>query len=235
MSTDITKEIFIEKVNTFLEQNQGKYTQEEIKYIKNNAGCGVYSFFNSDILRQIYAELNLIPPEKNIYLGFIDLLEKNFNINQNIIEIGGGYIPKLAEYLALKQKSGTVTVYDPKLITTQTTIPNLTLKKEKFTKTTPLQDFGLQIALMPCSATELVIRRACENNIDFMVALCSGSEHGGDNYYIYDYDSEQDWESRMIYEAYNCIEKYDLGELRQASLKKYNDPYPVVYNKRRNN
>ena len=233
MPINTTEEKFVQKVIDFLNRHKDKYTKEEVEYIQNHASRGFYGFFNTDIMRQIYAELDLIPKEKNIYLGFVDLLEKHFDINQNIVEIGGGHIPKLAEYLALKQEKGTVTVYDPKLLTTKTKIPNLILKKEKFTKQTPVPNVGLQIAFMPCSATELAITRACENNIDFMVALCSGGEHEGDNYYLYDLDHVDDWESRMVCCAHNNIEKYGLGELGEESLEKYGDPYPVIYNKRR--
>lgn len=233
MTTNETKKMLISKVDEFVEKNKTKYSQAEIEYIRQNAGCGAYGFYNSAILRQIYAELDLIPPEKNLYLGFINLLERSFDINQNIIEVGGGYIPKLSEYLALKQKQGTITVYDPKLLTTETNIPNLILKKEKFTENTSLEGIGLQIACMPCEATELTIKKACENNIDFMIALCSGSEHEKDNYYSYDYDSELEWESRMICTAHEYVQKYGLGQLNEASLKDYGSLYPVLYNKRR--
>ena len=38
----------------------------------------------------------------------------------------------------------------------------------------------------------------------------------------------------MIYTARIMARKHDLGEIEITDLKEYNDPYPVIYNKRRN-
>ena len=54
----------------------------------------------------------------------------DFDINTDIIEVGGGILPSLAKKIALRQKSGTVTVYDPRLITNIDKPDNLILKKE---------------------------------------------------------------------------------------------------------
>ena len=76
-------------------------------------------------MREVYAELDLFKDDEDIYEGFIELLKTNFDINQDIVEIGAGILPKLAERLATEQISGTVTAYDPRLGTTETSIPNL--------------------------------------------------------------------------------------------------------------
>lgn len=68
---------------------------------------------------QVYDELSLVPDNSNYYVYFIDQLKQNFDIRCNIVDIGGGYIPRVAKRLAIEQIKmgrGNITVYDPRLI-----------------------------------------------------------------------------------------------------------------------
>lgn len=219
-----------EKVEEFLQRYGEGYDQRELDYIRRNWHHCLKSRFSMDILRQVYSELGLVSDEENIYLGFIKLLEENFGIDRDIIEVGGGRFPSLAKLIALKQETGTITVYDPRLVTTQSICPNMTLKKEKFTKQTPVTEDQLIIAFMPCEATEPAIFAAAQNKADFLIALCEGGPHGDEFDY---FDSEEEWIASMIYTARRMTEQNDLGKLVVTDLKSYNDPYPVIYNKRK--
>ena len=87
------------------------------------------------------------------------------------------------------------------------------------------------IAFMPCEATEPAILAAGENGADFLIALCEGGPHGDEFDY---FESIDEWLGSMIYTARIMARKHDLGEIEITDLKEYNDPYPVIYNKRRN-
>ena len=84
---------------------------------------------------------------------------------------------------------------------------------------------------MPCEATEQTIVTAGKNKADFLIALCEGGPHGDEFDY---FESEEEWITSMIYKARLMAKKYGLGTIEVADLKQYGDPYPVIYNKRRN-
>lgn len=229
LKNNISKQEMYIKIKEFLTLHSKDYTEEEQSFILKNTEWGMKCNFVPDILRQIYDHLELIETKDNIYQGFTELIKENFGLNKNIVEVGGGRIHCLGNHIALQQESGTITIYDPKLLTTNSELQNLILKKEKFTKASYLKDAQLIIGFMPCSATELLIKTACENNIDFIVALCDGNSEKSDLYFDY----EEEWQAGIIYDAKKQIEKYGLGTLEFASLEQYDDPYPVIYNKRK--
>ena len=45
-------------------------------------------------------------------------------------------------------------------------------------------------------------------------------------------EEDDEWTGYITYCAEKGIEKHKLGILAQASLEKYNNPYPIIYNKR---
>lgn len=211
----------------FLNEHSKDYTEAEKQFILKNYAWGKREELVTDILRQIYDELGLLENDRNIYEGFIDLLAKNFDINRNIVEIGGGKIPSLAKKLALRQKHGTVTVYDDKLITTNTSIPNLKLIKRRLSEEERLQNTDMIIGFMPCEGTKTAIHLAQKNKLDFMIAFCEGSCHD-ESLFMY----EEDWELNMLYEARKAIQRASLGKLEKTYMKDYHNPYPIIYNKR---
>lgn len=227
----IKKEISVlglyHQILNFLKDHEEDYTDEEKDFILKNYTWGRKKDLVSDILRQIYDELNLLEDSQNIYTGFIDLLEEHFDINQNIIEIGGGKIPSLGKRLALRQKSGTVTVYDDKLISTHTDIPNLSLIKRRLSPREIIKEANIIIGFMPCEGTETAIKLAENNKLDFMIAFCEGSCQNED----FDMPTE-DWEQRMIYEAKKASSIANLGTVKKTYMLKYQNPYPIIYNKR---
>lgn len=225
----ITNEEYIRRALKFLEAHKDSYMNREYDYIQRNIRWGVERPYTSDLLRQLYDEAGIEEEDKNMYEGFISLLQKNFSLDTHIIEIGGGIIPSLAKKIALRQKTGTVTVYDPRLITNIDHPDNLILKKEEFTKETPLGDATLIIGFMPCDATGLLVDVATKNKKDFMVALCEGGMR--EQYGWLEDDDE--WIGFIKYCAARGIEDNALGTLGEYSMEKYNNPYPVIYNKRK--
>lgn len=226
---EITKEEYARRALKFIEEHKNYYTEREFEYIKNNFIWGMDEPFVSDVLRQIYDEVGIKDINKNMYEGFFQILNSNFDINTDIIEIGGGIIPSLGKKIALRQQKGSVTVYDPRLITKIDHPDNLILKREQFSKNTPIGNAKMIIGFMPCEATHLLIDTACNNQVDFMIALCEGGtreEYGW-------IEEDDEWVDFVKYCAENSIEKNNIGSLGEASLQKYKNPYPVIYNKRK--
>lgn len=221
----------IQKVEEFLKNYGHLYDPRELEYIRRNWQNSLNSKFNMDIIRQVHSELGLVSETDNIYCGFMKILEEHFGYDRDIIEVGGGRIPSLAKLIALKQKTGTITVYDPRLITTDSKIPNMTLKREYFTLDSPVDNNQLVMAFMPCDATEKALTAAAKNNADFLIGLCEGGPHGDEFDY---FEDEEEWLGNILYTAKRLVEQHNLGDLVVTDLKEFDDPYPVIYNKRKN-
>lgn len=229
---NITAEECKRRISEFLDAHKEYYTEREIAYIKNNAALLASSEkrnYGSSVLRQVYDQLGFIPKEENIYHGFIDLIESNFDIERNIVEVAGGIVPSLATKIALRQKTGTITVYDPRVIITTNKPQNLILKRQTFHRDVQLPDTQMIIGFMPCDAALPIVESACLNEIDFMVALCEGGLKRGYEWL----ETDEEWLGYVKFLATRGMRDKNMGTLETASLEKYNYEYPVIYNKRK--
>lgn len=220
------------KVAKYVIEKSDIFTEYERKCLLNYALRGhAKDKMIPDLVREVYDELKLLDDDNNIYLGFMDLLDREFQYKErNIIEVGGGIIPSLAKRIAKEQTTGKIKVYDPRLSKYENDKEKLTLVREKFYSETPLQSANLLIGFMPCEATYSIIDSASRNNVDFMIALCEGGPHGD----VFDYfEDEVEWLNTMLYMAERGVEDHNMGTLEKTYLKKYHNPYPVVYNKRK--
>lgn len=216
------------KVKQYIMDHMEDYTSREIQYMIENYDQGKRTRFAPDVLRQIYDTLDITPDKDNMYKGFVDLLKKNYDINCDIVEVGGGVIPVVAKHIRDAQVTGSVTVFDPKISRVLQNSDGYTLKREMFTDNTKTGDAKLFVGFMPCQATELIIRKAVENDADFMIALCEGGHYDYDDYF-----DEEEWRESMRYLARRELEKKKMGTLEETDLKSFGDPYPVIYSKRR--
>jgi len=217
-----------QKVYNFVSKHKDWYSEYERNFLIQNATWGINYSFVPDILRQIYDETDLLQEDKNIYTAFLGLLRQQFDINRNLVEVGGGRIPSLAKKIQLVQTHGSITVYDPKLCQLIEG-KNLILKKESFTLHTDVSGKDMLIGFTPCEATETLLEMAFQHNLDFMIALSDQAAYGSD---LSDYDQWDIWQENILYTAARGVERYGLGTLQYASLEDYDDPYPVIYNKR---
>ena len=108
------------------------------------------------------------------YTKFVKMIEDNFSLNRNIVEIGGGWFPSLAKNIALKQKKierGTITTFDKNLKVSAG--DNIILKKENVERNTDLSDYNLICALNSCTQTDLILELAFKYDKEFIVSLCN--------------------------------------------------------------
>ena len=209
------------------------YTNEQLEYIKEHFFEFLSDFDAPDLIMQIYSELEIVDKKHNRYNEYLNMIHKNFNINCNILEVGGGFIPAFANLVApkqLKSGNGTITVYDPELITTESKHKNLTLVREKLGANTDIRKYDLIVGIMPCEATELILEKACENNKDFFIALC-GCVHL-DFYDSMLYGINQ-YKRYLLNKTKKLLEEYNNGTLCETSLApRFKMEYPIIYNKK---
>lgn len=217
----------IRLIKNYLEKYGKYYDELELLYLKDNLDTDTSLTLIPDVLRQILAELNLLKDEANVYKQFADLIQHIYGLDKNIIEVGGGVIPSLSKIIALRQKEGTITVYDPRIIE-ENTLTNLILKKEIFTGKTKTTNTDLYIGFMPREATEVIIDRACLEKKDFIITLCSDGLNDEDSYY----EDNEELVHSIIYGAERKVLENDLGKLEKTYLKSLGWEYPIIYNKR---
>lgn len=218
------------KVVAFLAKHQGYYETFEEECIKRHSAREAEDTYFIDIMREIYDELGIIPDEKNMYIVFLKIMEEVFGIDgKHIVEVGGGILPRLGKRIHLQQKKGSITVYDPRLGHDIEGEESFILKREQFTRDTPLKkETDLIVGLMPCKGAEALLDQALKNNIDFLLWLCEGGPHG--DYFDY-FEDDEEWLSSTIQYAKRGVESKDMGKLMIKYCKPFST-YPIVYNKR---
>jgi hypothetical protein len=180
------KENVYKDFNKFIKKYGALYPDFAKQYILEHFESDINECYRSGVINQVYAEIGILPDEENTYKDFINLMKKKYNIYSNILEIGSGFIPTMAQYIDDEQRSvsGTITVYDPELIIEKR--GNIKLFKNNFTCNDSVNDYDLIIAVAACEASKMLIRKANDANKDFMIALC-GCVHLPDNYPSYMY------------------------------------------------
>lgn len=215
----------------YLKKYSNLFSDYELSYILSYINGNYFSLETMPtILKEIYDELGILDDDINIYLGFIKMIDKEFGvIDKNIIEVGGGFLPRLGERIASMQDSGTITVYDPRLSIYKKDTEKLKLVRKRFTKNSSVDNIDLMLGLMPCKATEIILDTAIDNNIDFMIALCEGGLHGDEDDY---FEDEDEWIHSLLCSVRVELQKRKMGDLEIQYMKKYGSKYPVIYNKR---
>lgn len=133
----------------------------------------------SAFLSQIYEEAGLIKPDCSVYRSMEGIVNKHFNLKRDVVEIGSGVFPILGHYLSERQLQlgmGTVTVYDANVWTKYPTRAKLV--RSYFHTATKVAPNSLLVGLFPCDATDTIIEKALQEDLEFCIALC-GCNHSG--------------------------------------------------------
>lgn len=136
----------------------------------------VYSDRNGDIFNQVNSFLDIEHPKGDFYQQNLEIIKKRFDLNCNVLEVGGGYLPSFAEKVAkeqLRRKKGTITVYDPKLLMKVPRFPNMKLVKRNFTEKTGIKKYDLLLGILACEGAEVLVEKACEENKNFYISICN--------------------------------------------------------------
>lgn len=156
----------LKALESFLKQYGQYYPEEAIKFIKKN-----FLYENdTDIILQIRSKLNLIPPEQDIYQGFINNL-KQYNLNRgDLLEVASGFYPILSERLTSEPNVNQVTAIDPQIIPCSSA--KLKTQKCRFKLTDNTKKYNCLVALKPCEITIDIIQNAFKYHKPFSVGLC---------------------------------------------------------------
>lgn len=232
------KRILLEKLREYLSKYSSGYDVSALKYIEDNFLDCIDGEFVPDILMQIYSELGIYSDENNFYLQHVNILKQNFDIKTNILDIASGFMPAFGNLLAqeqLKLGSGTITLYDPALVTQEPKYRNMKLNKVLFTKDMSVESYDLITGILPCDATELIIEKACENRKNFYVAMC-GCDHSNSAYssYYYGQSYEEYYQDYVIDKTEELLKKYGNGNLKIKRLPKhFSAQYPILFNQKK--
>ena len=231
------KDILNLKFQKFLLKYGPNYSEEALSYIKENFGKPIDYKTTPDVLRQIYTDFGMYPDEENFYLAHLKKIRNNFDITKNILEVGCGPVPAFGNILAKEQLrlgSGTITVYDPRLVVEKPKYPNMKLYKKNFTLDTSVSNYDLITGIFPCEATEDIIKSACTNKKDFYVAMC-GCTHF-DYFYIIMHKymvSPYMYQQYVISKAEELLENNNNGRLCVDVIDdNFEIDYPILYNKK---
>lgn len=101
------------------------------------------------------------------------ILEDYDLLKGNICEVGAGRYPRLAELVAPKihTNNGTLTIYDPNVLFTEH--KGIKVVKDKFTKSTNIDNIDTLYGLYPCDASIILAEKAFEEDKNLVLAFCA--------------------------------------------------------------
>lgn len=175
--SDKEKKIAYTKFKKYMKLYGDKYTPNVRDFIKKNFLSDYFeNFVENDIMDQVYSAVGVYDNTPNIYDTFIEEMQRNFDIDRRLVEVASGWYPALAEKVSVRQKCGSITIYEPSLL--MDTHDKFKIIKEPLEESTIVTDADMIYALRPCNAIENIIKVANHNDLDLFVGLC-GCTHFG--------------------------------------------------------
>ncbi len=228
---------YLKAVAEYLRKYKSGYSKEAQYYIRDHFFHPESARKTPDLMMQIYAECDMLPEEENWYLGFSKMIGERYGWDYRVLEVGGGFFPAFAKYMDEGQRAhgarGTITTYDPRLVTTK--LGGITLKKEEFTRATNIESYDILVGIMPCQLTRLIIDKATEAHKEFFIAMC-GCTHFTKQELQERYQGMRNpFYSEWVDEVYDyAYEKaHDEFLVRLEDCSQYSFPYPVVSTKKK--
>lgn len=158
---------------------------DNVKYYNPLEFYTIFSMFYLDKLKendensipcnntQILSKYSILKEEYDIYLKVYNLLESKGFIKGNVLEVGCGIYPRLAEIITQrhKEKDYSLTLFDTCNIFN---IGNgINIVRDKFTKSTNIDRYDTLVGIHPCEASIDLTLRAIEENKNLILAFCS--------------------------------------------------------------
>ncbi len=216
--------------NLFMKKYGNNYTKQQLEYINSKYLKDLNEQYIDikNTMLQIYTEIGLFSDDKNIYKAILEKLKKKHNIYSDILEVAGGSFPIMSKYIDEEQQKigkGTITVYDPQLITDK--LGNIILIKEEFNEKINVKNYDLIIGISPCKTEELIIKKANEEKKEFFILFCSCIRNFYDNAdyeywcsYIYELaEGNYPENSKITIDYLDNIYNYDLPIMSKVYKK----------------
>jgi hypothetical protein len=226
----------LKKLKRFMMLHKHNYSDHAKEFINENFLFFLNENMAPDILMQIYYATGIQPNGGPFYNAHINKIQELFGLDKNILDVASGKIPAFASQVASIQRKigkGTITLYEPMLIHKKPKYPNMTLHKEEFDENISIKEFDLVTGILPCEATEAIIKASCKNQKDFYIAMC-GCTH-------FEYTSPFMSVNPYVYQDYvlkltrDLLQEYDNGELVIDYLpeEEFGIDYPILYNRKK--
>lgn len=228
IKADITDIDIIERLDKLSTQYPAAYSRLESIHIYQYFYLGRTNDYIDNILQEALDQIDVLEESRNFYKIYTDLLESNYGLDHNIVEVGGGRFARLAKHMAKRQTSGNITMYDPNLLSTQTNQPNLLLLKDIFSHNTQLGNTETLVGLLPCEATDVMIDLACKNKINFQIALCDCLIP---DFFLGTENEEEAFKRYVIDPIKDKVKDAGMGNLEVLYLKEYDFENPIIYTK----
>lgn len=216
----------------FLDTYGGNYTKEDLEFIKSNFH-NYYSLYGVDTrLAQLYSLFGCFPEQSDPYIGFVDILQKYFDIKTDILDVASGHYPAFGRIVASRQielDHGTITLYDPNIVCKDNPpYPNMKIHKDVFENIPCFSEYSLVTTTLPCTITKEVIDKVVGTDQDLFLALCGCNGHGTFYREFNVGNSVKLYEAITKY-AINLCKKRGKGEIIVDHLEKsYNVSQPIL-------
>lgn len=176
--------------NDFVRIYGEKYKPEHLEIIKlaYNIRRNKSMSDNYALINEVFSYLDIIKPDKNYYIAFLEYLKEYYDINRNLLEVGSGHFPELARRIHLEQKSGSITCYDPDSIIDL--FREIIIYQKRFDFSIDVTKYDMLYGFDPCEATKVLIEKANRADKDLVLKFCGcklqGERFGVKNELNYD-------------------------------------------------
>lgn len=159
------------------------------------------------LFAEAMAHCGVLPNKFNYYAKIFENIKQNYSdvYNKSILDIGCGNYPALVELIAremhAKKAAGQIDGMDPKIIIQKfDDLKNSALYKTNFTTSTNVDKYDILMGVLPCEATEAIIRKSCSKEKEMVLVPC-GCLHPIDGRTFFNVDD-------YIFFLRNMVKKY---------------------------
>lgn len=127
----------------------------------------------TDLYKQVFSALEILPEESDIYRCYLKKLKEYFTLNQHILEIGCGFFPSFARLIDIEQnelENGTITCYDKNVIIDS--LGNISIYQRNLSRDN-LNGYDLIASTLSCDATSISIQKAYEYKKMLFLGICN--------------------------------------------------------------
>lgn len=186
------------KLEEYLKEYGHGYDSKASAFIRDNFLRYYHDFEHIDILSQIYSHISALSDDRDVYKKFMNFINEKYGLNQDILEVGSGFFPTLAEKIDTYQQStnkGSITAIDPLLI--PTSLGNVKLCKSSFCGDMSLKNYTLVTSMYPCESTVRIIESANAQDKDFSLLTCGCTHFPDYELYYGGYSTVEDWQNYL--------------------------------------
>lgn len=186
------------KLEEYLKEYGHGYDSKALAFIRDNFLRYYHDFEHIDILSQIYSHISVLSDDRDVYKKFMNFINEKYGLNQDILEVGSGFFPILAEKIDTYQQSinkGSITAIDPLLI--PTSLGNVKLYKSSFSSNMSLKNYTLVTSMYPCESTVRIIESANAQDKDFSLLTCGCTHFPDYELYYGGYSTVEDWQNYL--------------------------------------